>query len=61
MPAHDLATLRAFRTALHDCFARCADALFELGEALLASDAVTSLPYLSLQAAHRRNRCLTFA
>jgi DDE superfamily endonuclease len=54
MPAPDLDCLRAFRTALHDCFDHRADALFELGDALLASDAVTSLPYLSLQAAHRR-------
>jgi hypothetical protein len=54
MPAHDLASLRAFRTALHDCFDRRADALFELGDALLAADAVTSLPQLSLHAAHRR-------
>jgi hypothetical protein len=28
--------------------------LCELGDALLAADAVSSLPYLSLQAAHRR-------
>jgi hypothetical protein len=54
MPVHDLACLRAFRTALHDCFACRADALFELGDALLASDVVTSLPHLSLQAAYRR-------
>jgi hypothetical protein len=46
--------LRAFRTALHDCFARRADALFELGDAVLAADAVTSLPQLCWQAAHRR-------
>jgi hypothetical protein len=54
MPAHDLACLRAFRTALHDCFERRADALFELGDALLAAETVTSLPHLSLHAAHRR-------
>ena len=54
MPAPDLACLRAFRTALHDCFARRADALFELVDALLAADPVTSLPRLSLQAPHRR-------
>jgi hypothetical protein len=54
MPAADLSTLRAFRTALDDCFARRADALFELGDALLAADPVTSLPHLSLHAAHRR-------
>jgi hypothetical protein len=54
MPAYDLACLRAFRTALRDCFDRRADALFELGDALLAGDTVTSLPHLSLHAAHRR-------
>jgi hypothetical protein len=54
MPAHDLECLRAFRTALHDCFHRRADALFELTDALLAAESVTSLPHLSLQAAHRR-------
>jgi hypothetical protein len=55
MPAHDLDALRAFRTALHGCFRRRSDALFELVDALLAAGAVTSLPHLSLQAAHRRS------
>jgi hypothetical protein len=54
MPAHDLECLRAFRTALHACFNRRADALFELVDALLTAGPVTSLPHLSLQAAHRR-------
>ena len=54
MPAHDLAYLRSFRTALHACFEHRADALFELGDAVLASDAVTSLPHLSLQSGYRR-------
>ena len=54
MPAHDLAYLRSFRTALHACFEHRADALFELGDALLASDTVTSLPHLSLQSGYRR-------
>ena len=54
MPAHDLECLRSFRTALHDCFDRRADALFELGDALLTAEAVTSLPHLSLPATHRR-------
>jgi hypothetical protein len=54
MPAHDLETLRTFRTALHGCFHRRGDALFELVDALLAAETVTSLPHLSLQAAHRR-------
>jgi len=54
MPAQDLAALRAFRTALHACFDRRADALCELGDALLTAEAVASLPYLSLQPPHRR-------
>jgi len=54
MPAHDLESLRAFRTALHGCFPRRADALCELGDALLATESVGSLPHLSLQAPHRR-------
>jgi hypothetical protein len=54
MPAHDLESLRTFRTDLHGCFPRRGDALFELGDALLAAESVGSLPLLSLQAAHRR-------
>lgn len=54
MPAHTLATLHTFRPALHRCFHRRADALFALGDALLAADPVISLPHLSLQGPHRR-------
>jgi hypothetical protein len=54
MPAHDLESLRTFRTDLHRCFPRRADALFALVDALLAADSVGSLPHLSLQAPHRR-------
>ncbi len=54
MPAPDLATLRTFRVDLHRCFHRRADALFELGDALVATETVSSLPHLSLQTAHRR-------
>jgi hypothetical protein len=54
MPAQDLETLRTFRTALHGWFRRRGDALFELVDALLAAETVTSLPQLSLQAADRR-------
>ena len=55
MPAtHDLHPLRCFRADLHDCFGRRADALFEVADALVAAEAVVSLPHLSLQAAHRR-------
>ncbi len=54
MLAPDLAALRTFRSALHGCFHRRADALFELGDALLAAESVTTLPHLSRQAVHRR-------
>ena len=54
MPAPDLASLRTFRADLYGCVPRRADALFELVDALLAAESVTSLPHLSLQAAHRR-------
>lgn len=54
MPADDLETLRAFRTALYGCFRRRADALFELVDALVSAGAVASLPHLSLQPPHRR-------
>ena len=46
--------LGAFRVDLYGCFRRRADALFELADALLASEAVASVPHLSLRAAHRR-------
>src|SRR5215212_9684825 len=54
MPAPDLSDLRAFRTDLHGCFPRRADALIELIDALLTAGPVASLPHLSLQAVHRR-------
>jgi hypothetical protein len=54
MPAHDLESLRRFRTDLYGCFPRRADALCELVDALLSAEAVTSLPHLSLHAPHRR-------
>src|SRR5215218_7399771 len=54
MPTSPLARLGAFRGGLHACFTRRADALFELGDALLCAQAVPSLPHLSLEPAHRR-------
>jgi hypothetical protein len=53
-PTLPLARLGAFRTELHACCTRRADALFELGDALLCAPAVPSLPHLSLEPAHRR-------
>jgi hypothetical protein len=49
-----LARLGDFRTELHACFTRRADALFELGDALLCAPAIPSLPHLSLEPVHRR-------
>jgi hypothetical protein len=49
-----LAPLRAFRGDLFDCFGRRADALFEVGDGLLASAPPASLPHLSLAPLHRR-------
>jgi len=47
--------LRAFRDSLYRCFDRRADALFELGDALLTAAQLVSSPvHLSLEPAHRR-------
>jgi hypothetical protein len=49
-----LARLGAFRTELHACYTCRADALFELGDALLCAPAITSVAQLSLEPSHRR-------
>ncbi len=54
MLATALGTLRTFRSDLHRCVHRRADALFALGDARLAAETVPSLPHFSLQAVHRR-------
>jgi hypothetical protein len=54
MPASPLVRLELFRSELHACFARRADALFALGDALLCAQAVPSLPYLILEPVHQR-------
>jgi hypothetical protein len=54
MPTFPLARLGGFRRELHACFTRRADALFELGDALLCAQSVPSLPHLSLEPVHRR-------
>jgi hypothetical protein len=46
--------LGQFRTELHACFTRRADALFELGDALLCAQAFSALPHLSLEPVCRR-------
>jgi hypothetical protein len=55
MPTFPLVRLAAFRTELHACFTRRADALFDLGDALLCAPAIPSLPHLSLEPVHRRS------
>jgi hypothetical protein len=55
MPTFPLVRLAAFRTELHACFTRRADALFDLGDALLCAPAISSLPHLSLEPVHRRS------
>jgi hypothetical protein len=54
MPTFPLARLGDFRTELHACLTRRADALFELGDALLCAQTLPSLPHLSLEPVHRR-------
>ena len=54
MSTSPLARLGAFRDQLHACCPRRADALFELGDALLCAQAVPSLPHLSLEPVCRR-------
>src|SRR5215217_1602926 len=54
MPTFPLARLGHFRAELHACYTRRADALFELGDALLCAQAVPSLPHLSLEPVCRR-------
>ena len=54
MPTFPLVRLGQFRAELHACFPRRADALFELGDALLCAQAMPSLPHLSLEPVHQR-------
>jgi hypothetical protein len=54
MPTFPLARLGAFRAELHACCTRRADALFELGDALLCAQTLPSLPHLSLEPVCRR-------
>ena len=54
IPTSPLARLGAFRTELHACYTRRADALFDLGDALLCAPAVASVAQLSLEPAHPR-------
>jgi hypothetical protein len=54
LPASPIPRLGAFRPELHACFTRRADALFELGDALLCAPAITSVAQLSLEPSHRR-------
>jgi hypothetical protein len=49
-----LRQLQRFRGGLYRCLGRRRDALFELVDALLAAEAMPSLPHLSLVPTHRR-------
>jgi hypothetical protein len=60
-PTSPLAQLRAFRAELHACYTRRADALLELGDALLCAEAFSSLPHLSLEPVHQRGWGSTYA
>jgi hypothetical protein len=53
-PTFPLARLGRFRAELQACCTRRADALFELGDALLCAQAVPSLAHLSLEPVCRR-------
>ena len=52
--------LAMFRRDLYGCFTLRADALFELGDALLAAGRVPSLPYLSEELAFRRSHGMIY-
>jgi hypothetical protein len=54
MPTFPLVRLGGFRAKLHACYTRRADALFELGDALLCAQTLPSLPHLSLEPVCRR-------
>lgn len=54
MPTFPLARLGGFRAELYACYTRRADALFELGDALLCAQTLPSLPHLSLEPVCRR-------
>ena len=54
MPTFPLARLGAFRAELYACYTRRAEALFELGDALLCAQTLPSLPHLSLEPVCRR-------
>jgi hypothetical protein len=54
LPASPLARLGLFRAELHACYTRRADALFELGDALLCTQTFSALPHLSLEPVHQR-------
>src|SRR6266536_4279709 len=60
-PPSPLEQLRAFRAELYACCTRRADALLELGDALLCAEAFSSLPHLSLEPTHRRGWGSTYA
>jgi hypothetical protein len=52
--------LARFRDQLYSCLARRADALFELGDAVLAAPAGRPLPYVSLEPVFRRGHGMVY-
>src|SRR5438034_5308822 len=54
LPTSPLARLGTFRTQLHACCTRRADALLDLADALLCAPVVPAVAQLSLEPAHRR-------
>ncbi len=50
----NLHNLAAFRQAAYDCFTRAQDAFFELGDAIITTEAAPSFAYLSLAPVFRR-------
>ncbi len=59
--ADPLGTLSAFREAIYEAFGARRDALFDLLDALLTADAVSSPVHLSLAPAHRRGHGSLYA
>jgi hypothetical protein len=61
MPTFPLAQLGQFRSELPACFPCRADALFELGDALVCAPAITSVAQLSLEPSHRGGWASSYA
>ncbi len=58
--AAQVAALQRFRGAVYDCAAARADALFELGDAVLSAGSVPSLPHYSCAGVFRRSHGMIY-